>query len=402
MKKIFLLGLVIAGMQVTSTAQYTDDIYYRSSDAARDAKNEAKNNQNNNVATYSSSGYDNYDDNYQGQYDESYIDYDDDSYATRIRRFYHPIQSVGYYGGIYSPYWMSPFYTNPYYGWGGFCRPGFSITVGMGPYWSSAWNHYHWYGYTNPYGYSPWGYSAWGYNPYSYYGYGGYGFGGFGYGYGGYWNGYYAGLNDGRYFNRNRTSYNYSPRGNNNIGNYRSDRGVRPINNRGGLVLPERVGNTGNAIANPNRNRGVSMNGAVDNNARAQRSNDINANSRNQRVIDNNTRVENNRLNNNRVQNGQAEINRNNQLQQRQQMQQRQDMQQRQQMQQRQNNNFNRMPNNATPSRPQMNSNPGRMQQSMPSAPSRSTPSMSPSRGGGSFNGGGSMGGGSRGGGSRR
>src|SRR5690606_34255534 len=111
MKKSFLASLVLVGVISTANAQYVDDIYYRGSDAAKAAQAEAKSEQTS-VQTYNSSNqYNNYNDEYSNDYDyeyvnqNSYIDYDDDSYTTRIRRFQYPMASVGYWGGIYSPYW---------------------------------------------------------------------------------------------------------------------------------------------------------------------------------------------------------------------------------------------------------------------------------------------------------
>lgn len=225
MKRLIFASLVMALFSgTTAFAQnnggYVDDVYYNASQAEQDAKADAKKqkkqqqSQQENAEYYNSSaGSDNsnsYDGNAQVyndyQNDDSYIDYDDDSYTTRIRRFNYPMMGMGYWGGVYSPFWNSPFYSNPYYGWGNWYTPGFSIGFGWGggPYWNNNWGMNTWYGYG--------GFNSW-YSPFG--GYGGWG----GYG-GGYWNGYYAGLYDGGYGNgynnggygRGRTSA-YGPRG---------------------------------------------------------------------------------------------------------------------------------------------------------------------------------------------
>lgn len=132
--------------------------------------------------------------------EESYSDYDDNSYASRMRKFYNPIHAMGYWRSIYSPFYYDPFYSNPYYAWGSWYQPGFSISLGYGPYWSSCWATSWWMGYNGFYGsYSPF-YSPWN----NYYGYG-------------FWDGYYAGLYNGYgnyYYNPYYSSHtvNYGPR----------------------------------------------------------------------------------------------------------------------------------------------------------------------------------------------
>lgn len=247
MKRLIFAGFVAALFSgAASYAQnnggYTDDVYYNGSQAQQDAKAEAKKQKKQQQATrddadyYNSSGnsdggygYDGnaqvYNDSYSG--DDSYIDYDDDSYTSRIRRFYYPMYNVGYWGGVYSPFWYDPFYSNPYYGWGGWYNPGFSIGFGWGggPYWNNCWGMNTWYGYGM--------FGSW------YYPYGGWG--GWGYG-GGYWNGYYAGLYDGGRYNGNyyRNGVNYGPRGSRNglttVGNYGRSANLRASNQ--GMVSP--------------------------------------------------------------------------------------------------------------------------------------------------------------------
>lgn len=176
-----------------------DDVYYTASQARKDAEKAERQSAeaassaeayNSSAALYErEAGYAGY-----GEAYDNYIDYDDDSYTTRMRRFYYPMAGSGYWGSVYSPYWMDPFYSSPL-GWG---YPGlsFSMSVGFGSYWG---------GY--PYGgfYSGWGhpYYGWGYPMY------GYGLGSY---YSGFWNGYYTGFYDAGYFNHTRYR-NYGPRG---------------------------------------------------------------------------------------------------------------------------------------------------------------------------------------------
>lgn len=239
MKRFLLASLTLAFFAAPSFAQttYQDDVYYSGSQAQKDAQlqKQAQKNANQNNNSYNSSG-----DNYYGEndgqnqiqngydYQDNYIDYDDDSYTTRIRRFYYPIPQVGYWGSVYSPYWMDPFYANPYYN--GWYSPGisFSFGFGNGPYWNNYWGMNTWYGYG--------GFSSW-YNPYSFYGYG------FGSYYMGYWNGYYSGMYDGGYLNNNYTrTLNYGPRGSRgdlrSSGSYGRDSRTSPINQ--GMVTPQR------------------------------------------------------------------------------------------------------------------------------------------------------------------
>lgn len=252
MKRLLLITLMAGGF-LAADAQNYDDVYYRGSDASRQAQEEAKAQKSKSSANYSSSGYENDYNSYSQQdsyyEDDSYIDYDDDSYTARIRRFNYPMYSVGYYGGMYSPYWMYSM-QNPYWGWGGpgWYRPGITISFGGGPYWSNAWACNVWSGY----GYGGWGYpgfygGGWGYP------YGGGFYGGM-HSYGaGYWNGYYNGLYNGGRYNRYNPvrNVNYGPRGGRMAGAYSSERRVRDNGNgmvtppsRGGRPMEMRSGNT--------------------------------------------------------------------------------------------------------------------------------------------------------------
>ena len=190
MKRLFFLGLMLTALG-TSSAIAQDDIYYNSSDAKKDASTYTEPERR---STQSQDRYDN--GTYQSEYtdgnstvrtDESeddYVDYSDDSYASRFRRFNGSMYGMGYYNSFYNPYWYDPYFG----GWG--YSPGWSISIGTGwgygPYWSSGWGWNTWYGY--PGFYSAWNspYCSWG----NYYGGGYYGWGGYGMGY---LNGYYAG-----------------------------------------------------------------------------------------------------------------------------------------------------------------------------------------------------------------
>ncbi len=253
MKRLILAGLgwaLISGpLFAQNNGGYVDDVYYNGSMAEQDARSSAKKQkQREQSATgdydaYNSSAYDDYN-NYQDNgdyYDESYIDYDDDSYTSRIRRFYYPMASVGYWGGIYSPFWNSPFYANPYYGWGGWYTPGFSVSVGWGggPYWNNCWGMNAWYGYG--------GFSSW-YMPYGSY-YSGWN--------NGFWNGYYAGFYDGirNNYPYGRTNVVYGPRGTRNgmlsSGAYSRSGRMQAYDRGGRMMQPQRgVGNSATPRAN--------------------------------------------------------------------------------------------------------------------------------------------------------
>jgi hypothetical protein len=269
MKRLLFAGLVV-GLFSGSTAfaqnnsSSVDDVYYNGSQAQKDAKADAKKQKKQqqqaqsdadyyNSSTGTNDGYNTngdaytYNDSYTG--DDTYIDYDDDSYTSRIRRFQYPMYNVGYWGGIYSPFWCDPFYSNPYYGWGGWYSPGFSIGFGWGggPYWNNCWGMNTWYGYGM--------FNSW-YSP----------FGGWGGGYGaGYWNGYYAGLYDGgNRYNYGRGAVNYGPRGSRNgfntVGAYGRSSGMRAGTRSSNMVEPMNGRNAGIG----NRNAAVNGRG-IDN-----------------------------------------------------------------------------------------------------------------------------------------
>ncbi|WP_118974403.1 hypothetical protein [Taibaiella koreensis] len=303
MKRLIFASLVVALFSGTvafaqSNGSYVDDVYYNGSQAQKDAKADAKKQKKQQEAQqgdaeyysstngYNDGGYNNngnaqvYNNSY-GNDDDAYIDYDDDSYTSRIRRFYYPMSSVGYWGGVYSPFWYDPFYSNPYYGWGGWYTPGFSVGMGWGwgggPYWSNCWGINTWFGYG--------GFGSW------YYPYGGWGWGG---GYGlGYWNGYYAGANDGRYGYYGRT-VNYGPRGARNgmlsAGAYGRASNMRAMNtNNGGTVMQPMRGRAGNAVMN--RDNAVNLNGATMNRGGMQVGDQRVRMNGNQRAFENNNQA---------------------------------------------------------------------------------------------------------------
>lgn len=269
MKRIIFSGLALAlvmsgGMALAqNNSGYTDDVYYNASKASNAAEQQADTD-----AAYDDSVGQNYQDSdYANEDDNQYIDYnDDDSYAGRIRRFYYPMASVGYWGGVYSPFWMNPY---PSYGWGnGWYSPGFSMSFGWSPYWASSW-FFGWGGYYGGY-YSSF-YNPYFYNPY--YGYGG------GYGY---WNGYNDGWHNGRN-NGYAGRYNYGPRGVRSsngvrgIGNYGQNSRTTPLSRTANTVRPQR------ATVTPTNNLGnVERLG-------------------NRQVVDNNVRLGNTRVYNNNM-----------------------------------------------------------------------------------------------------
>lgn len=243
MKRLFSAGLALALLSAnTVIAQnnnsYVDDVYYTGSQAQQDAKKEAKKQkkqQQEEAEYYNSSEYDN---DYAAQdQNDTYIDYDDDSYASRMNRFYYPMAGVGYWGSMYRPFWNDPFMANPYYGWGGWYTPGFSVNMGWGggPYWTNSWGMNTWYGYG---GFYP-----------------SYGWGGMGFGYqAGFWNGYYAGLYNHNHYNPYRP-VNYGPRGNRN-GNI----GSTGSYGRNSGIMPAQRGNRNPEMGAINRNSGIERN----------------------------------------------------------------------------------------------------------------------------------------------
>jgi hypothetical protein len=269
MKKFLITGLAIMLSSGALMAQYDDDAYAPSSN--RPATQEESYNDGNG----SRERYSEYDEN------DGYIDYDDDSYTTRFRRFNSMYMGYNYWSPMYSPYWANPYYSDPFW-----YRPGFSFSWGLGynPYWGSGWGWNSYWGYGGGYG---WGYPYWG----SAYG------AGWGYPYyGGGWNNGWNG--DGGRYGRNVNTGTRT-----GFGSARSSSfGVRPApgagnpnpGNSGGYVRrgAPGTGNVGNNNGNPGRvnpsnnsgyMRNPGTNGGVqrmrDNNApapRYNRGNDVN------------------------------------------------------------------------------------------------------------------------------
>jgi hypothetical protein len=171
----------------------------------------------------------------------NYYNTDDYYYASRIRRFYDPFSSVGYYDPFYyDPFWYDPGWSfnmsfgYPYYGYG--------FSYGM-PYYSPWYSGY--------YGYSPYSY-GWGYNPYMY---------GYNYGYYDNYYGNYYGHNQGG--NQDHNPVYYGPRRtieNNRIANagganaYNGNRvgtnnGVSRVANSGVSTTGRRPVSSGGAVS---------------------------------------------------------------------------------------------------------------------------------------------------------
>ena len=177
-------------------------------------------------------------------------DYYDYEYATRMRRFYHPVSNYGYYDN---------YYTNSYLYNGNPACWGLSVYLGY-PWWGPSYYSYNYY--PNYYYYSGWncgggwGYggcgwgwnNGWGYNG----GWCGNGWGyGSGYGWGynngynnGYWDGYWNGYNDGSY---NGMANNYYYNSYDNSGFYYGPRGNDVHTN--GNAISSHGKNFENAIA---------------------------------------------------------------------------------------------------------------------------------------------------------
>jgi hypothetical protein len=168
MKRFLIIAGLLCGMSSGVSAQI-DDIYasgeeqrrmnYDSS-SPRSRGSFSDNDQTNDAFT----SYNDADD---------YLD-DDNSYSTRINRFYYPFYSMGYYNVFYNPYWYSPYWYDSYSGWNPW-RPRFGMSWGIGPMWTSYWGWNSWYGYGawNSYWNSPYNSCGWGNNY-------------------GYWNSYYG------------------------------------------------------------------------------------------------------------------------------------------------------------------------------------------------------------------
>lgn len=247
MKKFLItsLALVLSGTAVL--AQYADDPYTNSGSGNRneDRRSSTQGYQNE-QQPYQNSRYGNNDNGYYDEYSDGYIDYDDDSYTSRFRRFDGMYMGHNYWSPVFSPYWAMPVYMDPWFyspyrmgGWG------MSFGWGGGPYWGAGWGMSNWWGFNQ--------FSYWN-NPYAM---GGWGWGGYGMGWGGgfgawnngYWNGYYDGIGMGR-----RNMVNYGPRRSysSNVGTGRTTGGVRPNPNGPRGDYQRRGSNIG---VNPGGNR---------------------------------------------------------------------------------------------------------------------------------------------------
>jgi hypothetical protein len=171
MKRFLLIGLLLAGIASVSNGQ-TDDIYA----TGRDQRG-GQTDSNQNSVRNNSDQQQNASDNYQSYNNpEDYVDYEDDSYSSRINRFDNSFYNMGYYSTFYNPWWYNRYWVDPMWGYNPWYT-GVTLSFGFGPYWSSGWGWNSWYGYG-------------GFGCYNYPYYAG---GWYGHRYGGYWNGYYAG-----------------------------------------------------------------------------------------------------------------------------------------------------------------------------------------------------------------
>lgn len=255
MKHLLITGLALALSGSAALAQYADDPYSNNNSGTQTNQNSSSQRYQQN-RDYNDNG-DTYNSNNQNgdDYNDGYIDYDDDSYTTRMRRFDGMYLGYNYWSPVYSPYWAMPVYLDPWY-YSPF-RPSFSINFGYSwgsPYWNSGWGMSNWYGYNsfncwnNPYSYGGYGYGGYGFG---YGGYYGYGYGNYGYGYG---NGYYE---------NNRRNVNYGPRRSYNtaLGNSgRVSSGVRPNPGTTGGVSNGPIRRRDNNFG-VNPNSGTRMNG---------------------------------------------------------------------------------------------------------------------------------------------
>ncbi|RYD99743.1 MAG: hypothetical protein EOP54_02780 [Sphingobacteriales bacterium] len=213
MKHLFITGLALVLSGSAALAQYADDPYPNSGseNVNRSTRYEAD-------QRYNQDNYTN--DSYNDEYGDGYIDYDDDSYTTRFRRFNDVYAGYNYWSPVYSPYWAMPVYMDPWY-YSPYRMSGWGISLGWSwgnPYWNSGWGMSNWWGYN--------GFNYWN-RPYGWGG--GFGYGGWGYGgYGGY--GYGWGYGNGLDYSNNRRGVNYGPRRNYGsvVGGSRASNGIRP------------------------------------------------------------------------------------------------------------------------------------------------------------------------------
>ena len=198
MKRISATALLLLCLSWASYAQ-NDDIYGNGRDQRAQNQNTAPNppavdNRDANMQQPMDNGQADASQNYNNP--DEYVDYDDDSYGTRINRFDNSFYNMGYYSTFYNPYWYNPYWYDPYWGYNPW-YPGISVSFGFGPCWYSGWGWNMWLGYP---GFG----SCWGYQFYA----GGW----YGHFYGGFWNRYYGGF-EGRRFGYGRyVAAGYGPR----------------------------------------------------------------------------------------------------------------------------------------------------------------------------------------------
>lgn len=165
-------------------------------------------------------------------------DYYDYEYAARLKRFYNPVNGLGYYDNWYTNYgfYGTPNYGSsiymgygsayPYYGYGSSFYGSPFYSIGLGNYWGNPFYspfYGSYWGYSPYYGYSPYmsyglGYSPF-YSPFYGYGYSPYGYGPYyGYAYPAYYNS--SDINSMTYAPRTSHEGFNSPRTPNNINNY--------------------------------------------------------------------------------------------------------------------------------------------------------------------------------------
>ena len=102
----FVSTLVLVSVASAAFAQF-DDLYYdpKSNTSIEDPVAQQYN------STTQYSGYDDDSYEYYDEYDDGYYsDYDDYEYSSRIRRFYRPSYSIGYYSPLWAYSWRDPYW----------------------------------------------------------------------------------------------------------------------------------------------------------------------------------------------------------------------------------------------------------------------------------------------------
>ena len=146
MKRFLLTSLLLAAMCSVANAQ-TDDIYATGADQ-RGAQSAMDSNHNGNSNHRFNNDQGNNDpDNYQSYNNaDDYVDYDDNSYSSRINRFDNDFYNMGYYSTFYNPFWYDRYWVDPMWGYNPWYS-GVSFGFGYGPCWNSGWGWNSWYGY---------------------------------------------------------------------------------------------------------------------------------------------------------------------------------------------------------------------------------------------------------------